>query len=165
MGNNDKDVAQTYIVNEAYNRNLSQQTVTHTTVASNTNSSTSSTTSSSNINNQLNNFLIECGLDPPPISSTNIRSNRTVKEEIAYYIDKVKNCTIFEEFWRTHQMELPCLSVLVRSFNIRPATSVPSESLFSVAAYVNRKQRSSMSPNALRYSMILRDADILATLL
>ncbi|CAF1442662.1 unnamed protein product [Rotaria sordida] len=165
MGNNDKDVAQTYIVNEAYNRNLSQQTVTHTTVASNTNSSTSSTTSSSNINNQLNNFLIECGLDPPPISSTNIRSNRTVKEEIAYYIDKVKNCTIFEEFWRTHQIELPCLSVLVRSFNIRLATSVPSESLFSVAAYVNRKQRSSMFPNALRCSMILRDADILATLL
>ncbi|CAF2942604.1 unnamed protein product [Rotaria sp. Silwood2] len=165
MSDNDKDVAQTYIVNEASNRNLSQQTVTHTTVSSNTNSFTSSTTCSSNINNQLNSFLIGCGLDPPPLSSTNIRSNRTIKEELAYYIDKVKKFTTFEEFWRTHQMELPYLSVLVRSFSIRPVTSVPSESLFSVAAYVNRKQRSSMSPNALRYSMVLRDADILATLL
>ncbi|CAF2770364.1 unnamed protein product [Rotaria sp. Silwood2] len=149
MSDNDKNVAEAYIINEAYNRNLSQQIVVDTTLPSNTNSS-SSTTHSANINNQLHNFSIGCGLDPPPLSSTNIRSNRTIQEEIAYYIDNVKNFTTFEEFWKTHQMELPCLSALVRSFNIRPVTSVPSESLFSIAAYVNQKQRSSMSAKALQ---------------
>lgn len=66
---------------------------------------------------------------------------KTTQEELAFYIENVKSSPIFEYFWTTYENELPYLSTLVRSFNIRPATSVASESLFSIASYVHRKQR------------------------
>jgi len=164
MSDVDKGIAQNYILTEANNRHLTQQS-SYTNISSNTNNFTSSATRSSNISNQLNNFLTRCGLNLTSVNSTNTSSTRTITEELAYYINKVKIDTTFEEFWQNHHMELPSLSILVRSFNIRPMSSVPSESLFSVASYINRKQRSSMSPEAVRYSVILRDADIVKTLL
>ena len=88
------------------------------------------------------------------------RATRTNYEEFSYYLNKINRFTIFEEFWITHEEELPQVAALARSFNIRSAISVASEHLFSVAAYVNRKQHYSLSPDALRYSIILRDADI-----
>ena len=61
-------------------------------------------------------------------------------------------------------MELPHLAALVRAYNIQPASSVASESLFSIAGYVPWKQRSSLTANTLCCSMVLRDRDILASL-
>ncbi|CAF1233944.1 unnamed protein product [Rotaria magnacalcarata] len=78
--------------------------------------------------------------------------------------DRVQVGQSFQEFWSSYEMELPRLAALVRAYNIRPASSVASESLFSIAGYVQRKQRSSLASNTLRYSMVLRDRDILATL-
>ena len=49
---------------------------------------------------------------------------------------------------------------VVRAFNIIPASSIASESLFSIAGYVKRKHRSFLASNTLRYTMILRDHDI-----
>lgn len=165
MNDDVKDEAQQCIINEANKRKLSYRTISLAHTSSNTNISTLSNKYSIKNDDQLNRFLTGCGLEPLTISSTSVHLNTTIQQELTYYISKVPTCTTFEEFWTTHERELPCLSVLVRSFNIRPATSVPSESLFSIASYVNRKQRSSLSADTLRYSMILRDSELLATLI
>jgi hypothetical protein len=160
-----RNEAKQHILTEVKKLNISAPSIAHLHTSSNTNHNVSSGKSSSNKANQLNNFLAGCGLIPPTTDSVGTRTTRTIQEEISYYLNTITLSTIFEEFWIAHETELPQLAALVRSFNIRPASSVPSESLFSVAAYVNRKQRCSLSPDALRYSMILRDADLVSTLL
>jgi hypothetical protein len=45
---------------------------------------------------------------------------------------------------------------MVRYYGVIPATSVPSESAFSVAGYINRKERSSMAPATLKRSMFVK---------
>lgn len=119
-------------------------------------------------------FLINCGVlshnslaAVTTVTTTTTAKtvrHRSIKEELAFYLDRVHGSQSFQEFWCKNQTELPRLAALVRAYNIRPASSVASESLFSVAGYVQRKQRSSLASNTLRYSMVLRDRDILATL-
>lgn len=126
-------------------------------------------------NDPLDLFLINCGVlsqtslttvkpPPPPTTTSDTVRQRSIKEELAFYLDRVQGCQLFQEFWCSNETELPHLAALVRAFNMRPASSVASESLFSVAGYVQRKQRSSLASKTLRYSMVLRDRDILATL-
>lgn len=165
MNDNDKYEAQQHIIDEARNRNMLHQTVPSVQNLANTNNPISSNKYSNKNHNQLNSFLVGCGLQSLTLSSINSRPNQTIQEEIAYYINKVKIFTSFEEFWTANETVLPSLARLVRSFNIRPATSVPSESLFSVASYVNRKQRCSLSADTLRYLMTLRDGELVAGLI
>ena len=165
MSDADKDEAQQHILNEVRDRNLSHRILSSVQSSTNKSHGTSSTKLMSKTDIQLDAFLIGCGLDPPQTSSTGLSSNKTIREELAFYTNALKTRQVFEEFWTTHEKDLPCLSTLVRSFNIRPVTSVASESLFSIASYVHRKQRSSLSPTTLRYSMLLRDAELLASLL
>jgi hypothetical protein len=159
MNDNDKEEAQAAIISQARIRHLFQQATKLNRDSSNSNNSVSSSTCLTMGQRQIKHFLTECGLNSTAVNLTNTRPIRTIQEELAFYIDKVKSFKSFEELWRTYQMELPCLTALVRCYNIRPSSSVASESLFSVAAYVNRKQRCSLSPETLMYSMILRDAE------
>ncbi|CAF1412013.1 unnamed protein product [Adineta steineri] len=161
MTPNDKEKAHEFITNEARYRKLSSQTNSSASISSNTNNRTLLNKNSY----QLNDFLARCGLPSHTTNSTRIDTNKSITEELSHYMNKIDSSTTFEDFWVANEKELPCLSVLVRSFNIRPVTSIPSESLFSIAAYVNRKQRCSLSPRTLMYSMLLRDADILQGLL
>ncbi len=165
MTDSDKDEAQKHIIAEVRKRNLQQQTLGHLHDQSNGYNSSSMKNHSNNSKKQLNSFLTGCGVNIQTSHFVQVTSKKTIKEEIAYYINKVDIDVSFEEFWSAHEGELPMLSMVVRSFNIRPISSVASESLFSIAAYVNRKQRCSLSPEALKYSIVLRDADILASLL
>ncbi|CAM4957481.1 unnamed protein product [Rotaria socialis] len=165
MNDNDKYVAQQHIIDEARSRNMFHQAVPLVNDSSNTIISNLSNGNLNKKDNQLNSFLTGCGLQTLTISSINSHPNRTIHEEIACYIDKVKTFTSFEEFWMANETVLSNLSRFVQSFNIRPTTSVPSESLFSVASYVNRKQRCSLSADTLRYLMTLRDAELVAGLI
>lgn len=165
MNDIDKDQAQDFIMEEVRVRNLSYHIMTLAQSSTTTAGGASSTNPSNKRENQLSTFLSGCGLNSSKLNSTNIPANKTIKEELAFYIGKVKSSPIFEEFWTTYESDLPCLSTLVRSFNIRPATSVASESLFSIASYVHRKQRSSLSPDTVRYSMLLRDSELLTSLM
>lgn len=61
------------------------------------------------------------------------------------------------QFWKIHQHELKMLSTLAARFLATPATSVPSESAFSTASYLLRKQRSCLSPLNLSFSLFLKD--------
>ena len=61
------------------------------------------------------------------------------------------------QFWEAHGGRLRILKGLAKKHLISPATSVPSESAFSCAAYIGRKQRSRLSSHNLGLSMFLRD--------
>lgn len=123
-------------------------------------------TSNVNLPNPLDQFLSKCGLSHhfSPCSTDSVRQ-RSPREEIALYIEKAQQSDSFQTFWKSVQHDLPGLADLVRSYNMRPATSVASESLFSVASYVQNKHRSRLAPNTLRYSMVLRDRQSIAHLL
>ena len=101
-----------------------------------------------------------CGLKSTTDSSTGSR-RLTIDEEISFYIKAVHTADEFQFFWKHHQSTLPRLSNLVRRYNICPATSVASESTFSIAGYLNRKQRSSLSSTAMRYSIVLKNKNAL----
>ena len=60
-------------------------------------------------------------------------------------------------FWSEHEREFPILGPLARKHLITPATSVPSESLFSVAAFFGRKERSRLTPDNLSMSVFIQD--------
>ena len=114
----------------------------------------------------LDRFLQKCGLDDTtPLTTTTARRRRSAKEEMAFYVDRVQGKHSFEQFWNRYKNDIPGMMDLVQSYNIRPATSVPSEGLFSVANYVQRKQRSSLAPKTLKYTMLLRDQQLLSDLL
>ena len=49
------------------------------------------------------------------------------------------------------------LSATIKAINIICATSCPSEAAFSVAGYIQRKNRSRLSSKNLRYSMMLKE--------
>ena len=86
----------------------------------------------------------------------NILRSLSIKEELSMYVSTYKQSKDFESFWNEKQNMLPTLSLLVRRYSIIPATSVASESAFSVAGYIQRKQRASLSPTTLRYLMLLK---------
>ena len=65
----------------------------------------------------------------------------------------------FSEFWTINSCNLPLLTDLVLEYSILLASSVPSESSFSEAGYLNNKRRASMHPSTLEYCMVLKHAD------
>ena len=67
----------------------------------------------------------------------------------------------FEEFWSTNCKLIPILCKFVLEYNIMCSTSVPSESSFSIGGILQSKQRASMSPETLQYSMFLKSATTL----
>jgi hypothetical protein len=86
----------------------------------------------------------------------------TIREEINYY--KLNCCqkkVSLEEYWHNKASHLPMLASLVREYCAIPATSVASESAFSIANFIQRKERSGLSEETLRSSIILRQKDLL----
>jgi hypothetical protein len=49
------------------------------------------------------------------------------------------------------------MSFLAKRLCIIPSSSVPSESAFSIANFIQRKKRSALSASQLKYSIMLRD--------
>ena len=90
-----------------------------------------------------------------------MQKKQTIKQEIIRFRQFMKENfsveDIFEIFWQKHSEELPSLSKIMGKFNIIPATSVASESSFSIAGFIQRKQRSSMSSEMLKCSIVLKN--------
>lgn len=97
-----------------------------------------------------------CGLKPAEKLPVGVKQ-LSIDEEISFFIKAAQAADDFRRFWIIHQSALPRLAALVRRFNICPATSVASESTFSVAGYLQRKQRSSLSSSSMRYSILLKN--------
>ena len=81
------------------------------------------------------------------------------KEEVMYFNTEINKYDNFSHFWEENTKYLPLMTSLVRKVSIIPATSVASESAFSIAGYVARKQRSSLSSSSLKYSMLVRETN------
>lgn len=85
----------------------------------------------------------------------------TIAQEIERYQDLLRKnpAKEFSEFWEVNSCSLPLLTQLVNEFSILVASSVPSESSFSEAGYINNKQRASMHPTTLEHCMIVKHAE------
>ena len=101
-----------------------------------------------------------CNYDNENIISSVQIKKLTAREEIATYkaILVKENVTDIGPFWNKHCKNLPLLASLVRKYSIIPASSVASESAFSVANFIQRKERSSLSSKTLKQSIILKYA-------
>lgn len=75
-----------------------------------------------------------------------------IEDELTLFIQSIQ---LFEgdfaSFWIHHRNRFSRLSQVAQRVNIIPATSVANESVFSIADFVSRKQRSSLSSTSLRY--------------
>lgn len=60
-------------------------------------------------------------------------------------------------FWKANEEKLKFLYTLARKYLLTPATSVPSESTFSVAASLGRKERSRLDSQSLAQLVFLKD--------
>jgi hypothetical protein len=69
------------------------------------------------------------------------KDKHTLKQELAYYLTSRQDIVRY-------------FIILEKQFQ---ATSDVSESIFSIANYVGRKERASLSSRNLRFSMILRE--------
>ena len=105
--------------------------------------------------NVFERFALECG-NEIDLSEKNYKS-LTIKDEISLYNTSIIQPKKFRIFWQSHEKQLPLMASYAREICISTATSVPSESSFSIANYVQRKERSNLSSYNLRYSMVLRD--------
>ena len=70
----------------------------------------------------------------------------------------------FQQFWVKHHQKIPILAKRIVGVSIAPLTSVPSESSFSVAGHVNRKERSRLDPETLTLIMLLKGSKIVSEL-
>ncbi len=80
----------------------------------------------------------------------------TLKQEFSVYVSTSRSLKDYQTYWNEKKAVLPILSSYARRYNFIPTTSVASESAFSVAGYINRKQRASLAPTTLRYLMLLK---------
>ena len=67
------------------------------------------------------------------------------------------NITSATVFWQTHGTNFSILSKLSKIMLSSPATSVPSESCFSISSYLGRKERSRLTGENLSASVFLKD--------
>ena len=81
----------------------------------------------------------------------------SLEQEINYHLSSYSKCENFSNYWFANKDKLPILSNLVKRYCIIPASSVASESAFSIANFIQRKERSALSSKNLRYSIVLRD--------
>ncbi|CAM4807921.1 unnamed protein product, partial [Rotaria magnacalcarata] len=114
--------------------------------------------------NNIDSLFSLCGIAVSSVPTSSIQKTWSINEEIGFYISSVNTDKqlMFASFWFNQEKRLPLMSSVVRRINIIPASSVPCESTFSVAGYIRRKERCSLSPQAIRYSMVLKDRHKLA---
>jgi hypothetical protein len=105
-----------------------------------------------------------CGVAQTITNSKATGKVLTIKEELALYISMKSQYSDLTVFWRENEQKLPKLSSLMRKDCMIQASSVASESAFSIANYVKRKERSALSAESLRYSMFLREKLIIEKL-
>ncbi|CAF4150225.1 unnamed protein product, partial [Rotaria sordida] len=130
------------------------------TIPTTTTSSLSSSSSSSSPSHlvlskkesakQLMNRL--AGIDT---NQSNIRS-MSADVELSLFSNAIKMKENFKQFWSTHRHSFSRLVALVHCYCLVPATSVASGSVFSIAGFIARKQRSSLSSRTLRHLLVLK---------
>ena len=115
------------------------------------------------------------------------QTNSAIDEEIILYIQKVKESQgvrkidlklihsffkkikvfqiKFREFWMYNKKFLPKLFKMAKRYCFICSTSVASECAFSVAGFINRKERSSLKPRTLRFLILTKQVEKLSKIL
>lgn len=104
----------------------------------------------------IKNFLNKCGVGSGA-AQTAPRRMPTIEQELAKLSSIPKDEYAFDTFWQEHGKGLPKLAAMARKYLSICATSVPSESAFSVSNYVLRKNRLSLTSKNVMFSMFLKD--------
>ncbi len=138
-----------------------QQTSTNTTSSPANQLSTSQTGKQTKLT-PMEIFLDAVGDDTVPKRNSSSRSN-IVEDLYNYRLLVTKFNTRHQpssqtsiKFWKTFQANLPCLSKLAKQLLCTPATSVASESAFSISAYLARKERARLSDENLSATIFLK---------
>ena len=80
-----------------------------------------------------------------------------IDDELVLFSQSVQSFNSdFSSFWINHRARFFRLHRIAQRINIIPATSVPSKSIFSIAGFIARKQRTSLPSTSLRYLMVLK---------
>ncbi|CAF1522111.1 unnamed protein product, partial [Didymodactylos carnosus] len=96
-------------------------------------------------------------------SSESKQKPTSIAGEIALYssMAQKKNAIALKSeplsFWSKHGDELPLLKELASKYLTTLGTSVPSESAFSVAGFVGRKESARLTAKNLSYLVFLKD--------
>jgi hypothetical protein len=93
--------------------------------------------------------------------STSTKQSRplAIDEELVLFSQSIQSFNgDFSSFWINHRARFSRLYRVAQRINIIAATSVPSESIFSIAGFIARKQRTSLSSSSLRYLMVLKES-------
>ena len=115
--------------------------------------------------NALDNF-VEAFSEPAEQRQETSKARKSIKEEMSLYSNQIReNSFSFSEFWNQYKIQYPNLHNKLIRTNIIPATSVPSESCFSISGYVQRKERSRLSPKHLRFLMLSKNSQQVENLL
>lgn len=130
---------------------ITQNTPANSSASSGTSSSTSARSSA-----MLKKFLTKCGVNSSTDTSEQCRS-LTIQQEIARMSSLVKDNHDFSTFWQKNENTMPLLAVQAKKYLAVSATSVPSESAFSISNYILRKNRLSLKSKNLKFCMFLKD--------
>lgn len=114
------------------------------------------------------NFMAACGEDDDVIETDSIKDKSkriSINEELKFYKLAVQEFNLAVEpstssavqFWKLNKDRFPLLSYLAKIHLTACATSVPSESAFSISAYVARKERARLSGQNLAFTVFLKD--------
>ena len=112
--------------------------------------------------------MAACGEDDDIAGANNgkEKSKRiSINEELKFYKLAVQEINLAVtpstssavQFWKLNKERFPMLSHLAKIHLTASATSVPSESAFSISAYVARKERARLSGQNLAYTVFLKD--------
>jgi hypothetical protein len=124
------------------------------------------TTASSSVTESIKeNFAKICGIFSTTSTSSTTQKTLTYDQELSHYIQAALNANSFNTFWIENGVKLPNLANIVRKICTIPATSISSESAFSLSGYLFRKQRTSLSAKSIRQSMILKYQPLLDKLI
>lgn len=93
------------------------------------------------------------------VSTNHVDPNETsIREELNTYKNFLSNKQDMKTIWGL-ETKLVKLKEVAKSVYISPASSVASESAFSTANYLMRKERMSLHPETLRAQLILAEED------
>lgn len=114
--------------------------------------------SSNKSGTQIKNLFNKCGIGcSTTAAATGAKKTLTIQQELAKLASIPKDEYDSATFWREYSASMPTLSILARKYLAISATSVPSESAFSVSNYVLRKNRLALTSRNVKYTMFLKD--------
>ncbi|CAF0975832.1 unnamed protein product [Rotaria sordida] len=165
LDDDDRKLAKKYIFKKLNNASLNRVSLPSSSISLSSSSTTATTTTTTTVPSKLSALERLAAVCGQLVSSpTTNRRTMTLDEEISRYIQLAKLADNFQQFCATYSEQLPRLTYLVRRVCVIPATSIPSESLFSTASFIHRKQRSSLSSKTLRQLLVLKNSHLIEKL-